>query len=440
MSFLYGILAALAAPLVMTIGFVMWEDWKGSAFALNMFKCSTASIGFLVLSAATTTPPFASYEGNSVGFLILSATIGILIGDWMWLKGQKILGSIRVIFIDSLKPFLAALLGWLILGEEIRPAAFGGIVLTVLGVLLVSYEYTMKSEEDQVRGCDDNSRGSMQQEEHSTATIHNDGETAHETMLKLEEGDASSMDPKEDSLTTPDATATATATATTVATDESEDPVPKASDAQLNKRQKRIRSPREIRIGYIYAILNVALDTYGAVLIKQFGQQLTVWEINLVRFGFAGAFLLSVSAAFHAHTLLKSIEQRQKGSETSNGDKKDKDKAPQQQDSETSDGDKKDGVPWYALPLRPMTRTNWIYVSVGVALVTFLTPSLSNYALFQLAIALSLTLTSISPLYSIPVKYVMHKEIPTLRACLGALLAVGGIVVLAFRGTPPSES
>jgi hypothetical protein len=42
-------------------------------------------------------------------------------------------------------------------------------------------------------------------------------------------------------------------------------------------------------------------------------------------------------------------------------------------------------------------------------------------------------------LYSLPLTFLLQKETPTVRACLGAILAVSGIMVLAFRGTLPEE-
>ena len=78
-----------------------------------------------------------------------------------------------------------------------------------------------------------------------------------------------------------------------------------------------------------------------------------------------------------------------------------------------------------------------MHVSVGVLFVTFLTPALSNYALFQIALALALTLGSIGPLYALPLTHILQSQEkrPTLVAFVGALLAVAGIVVLAFWGT-----
>ena len=77
-------------------------------------------------------------------------------------------------------------------------------------------------------------------------------------------------------------------------------------------------------------------------------------------------------------------------------------------------------------------------VAGGVLFVTFFTPALSNYALFQIALALALTLGSVGPLYALPLTYIMQhgQRRPSFRAFLGSALSVAGIVVLAFFGSP----
>ena len=95
-----GILAALVAPLSMTIGFVIWDDqWHGSAFALNLFKCTLASAMFLLtvgsikLAGAS---GWSSWALGTVGWLVISSMAGIVIGDNTWLFALELLGSRKV--------------------------------------------------------------------------------------------------------------------------------------------------------------------------------------------------------------------------------------------------------------------------------------------------------------------------------------------------------
>ena len=80
-----GAVAATSSSLLMTIGFIVWDqNWKGSAFNLNLFKCTLASIIFLVVAYFFSIPSiWASWD---VGMLCISSFIGIVIGDLLWLQ------------------------------------------------------------------------------------------------------------------------------------------------------------------------------------------------------------------------------------------------------------------------------------------------------------------------------------------------------------------
>jgi uncharacterized membrane protein len=142
MSEVLGTVAALSAPLLMTFGFILWDaHWKGSAFALNLFKCATASVGFLLLVFLTRLDaPFSTFTLADTLFLILSAFIGIVVGDLLWLEALQLIGARRVIVVDTLKPFCAALFGYLLLGESVNWFTGLGMLLTMTGVLFVSLE------------------------------------------------------------------------------------------------------------------------------------------------------------------------------------------------------------------------------------------------------------------------------------------------------------
>jgi drug/metabolite transporter (DMT)-like permease len=446
MTFVTGILAALASPLVMTMGFLVWEDhWKGSAYALNMYKCCTASIGFLVLSLTiqshheSTTEdsargvlfPAEIFTAQSVGFLMLSSTIGILIGDWTWLQALQLMGARRVILMDSIKPFLAALFGWWLLDEDLRLAALGGIALTVTGILIVTLEQTNKSDEHEKN--DDHTK-IVQQVANTQACNGTQTPSFIGTEVALTDDVESTVQVHQlqSRNIKEDITLSTTLSEKRNCTTDSTSPNPCSPDLAVvdpqhsePKDRDNERQKQDLKIGYLMSILNVVLDTYGAVLIKQHRSRMTVWDINLIRFGFAGLVMMCMSILLCCHEQIQYIfRKRQQRTTTTN--------------MSLVDGIAKD--PWYALPVQQMNRSSWMRVSAGVILVTFLTPTLSNYALFQIAVGLALTLTSIGPLYQMPLSYLMQKHsIPSLRSILGAILAVSGIVVLAFRGTLPEE-
>ena len=118
MSAFLGLVAALLAPAVLTIGFYIWDKtWTGSAIFLNAWKGTFASSVFflvILIHAAILQqgifPP--ETEGDVIGWLMLSSFLGIVIGDTFWLMALSRIGALHCILVDSIKPFLAAVLAW----------------------------------------------------------------------------------------------------------------------------------------------------------------------------------------------------------------------------------------------------------------------------------------------------------------------------------------
>lgn len=430
-----GVVAALSAPFLLDVGFLIWDKhWKGSSFALNLYKCTLASIGFLILSFATRPPGAAPADGDegggrgpafppdlftvrSVGFLMLSSTVGILIGDWTWLEALQLIGARPVVLMDSIKPFLAALLGWMILGESLQWPAFVGMALTVGGVVWVSLER---------EGGDDSN--------------DDNGDCKDDKSDRFEDDDDAEGRQNDD----------------------------EAKVAKAATKRKRVVTRRDRRKGYALSVANVVLDTYGSLLTKQYGKGMSTWNISLIRFGFASAFCIALSSILHLGDALRgfgskevmenveiSKDQATDGNKSSlrgsvvelfryrlgkdvtarnqnNEERQNKPIDKEQEGDEVKYRPTDNGRPWYSLPNMP--RKAYAIISLGVVFTTFATPALSNYALFQIALALSLTLGSMGPVYMLPLSWLIQGDRPTLRACLGAVLAVAGVAVLSFFG------
>ncbi len=199
-----------------------------------------------------------------------------------------------------------------------------------------------------------------------------------------------------------------------------------------SKNERKIR----IRTGYVLATLNVTLDAYCSYLTKKHGVGLSTWEINLCRLGFAGLTLTAITFFMryreHKRKKKEKLEQ-QKLDYVSQSSYFERDSNSKEQRYQGS----KDSTiikirPWYRLP--KMSVVSWTVVSVGVFFVTFLSPALANYSLFQIPLALSISLTSITPLFTIPLGILMKGERPNLRGCTGAVLSTIGVVILCIWG------
>ena len=167
-----GIIAALLSPLVYVIGFIIWgNNWKYSAFGLNVFKCSLASSIFFIVSVLIR--PFPSAEDLDIeekeysfdlSMIIVSSVLGIVIGDSFWLLALQTIGAHLTIIVDSLKPSLAAILGYVILGEELDFISFGAIILSSVGITLAALDSSDKnsdSETDTKNSGMNSSNGSL---------------------------------------------------------------------------------------------------------------------------------------------------------------------------------------------------------------------------------------------------------------------------------------
>ena len=394
MSFVLGVISALTAPFLVVVGFIVWDNhWNGTAFALNMYKCNMTAIGFLIVSIVvrkfvlgpSTEEIFTSQK---IGGLMVSSTIGILIGDWVWLEGLRLLGSRKIIVVDSLKPFLAVFLGEVFLDERLERGAIIGLILTVLGVALVGLEkedhHPTKSDKDE-ETIESAGVGA------GTEIFNNE-----RTVLIGKDKDVQQQQQQQQQ-------------SSTVVVD---------SYAQQRKNRGK-QSTKEFIYGLVMAILNVVLHTFGVLLTKKYGVGMTTFEINLIRFGFAGICMALLSFSLWS---ISNISCTTTSTTTTM--------------MTTMMTTMTMKPAWYLLP--DASYSTWRRISFGVVFVSFLQPALTNYAMFQISLALLLTLESIGPLYSLPLSYILQGDRPTFRACVGAILAVIGIIVLSFKGITES--
>ena len=156
--FALGLGAGLLSPLMMTIGFIIWDkSWIGSAATLNIFKCSIGALLFLFTIIVLGHSDLHEFASLNAGMLMLSSFLGIVIGDNMWLMALQLIGARRVILVDSIKPFLASIFGWWILNETISAFGYLGMAVTIVGVLIVSLEREPDSSETSAAETSDSS-------------------------------------------------------------------------------------------------------------------------------------------------------------------------------------------------------------------------------------------------------------------------------------------
>jgi drug/metabolite transporter (DMT)-like permease len=199
-----------------------------------------------------------------------------------------------------------------------------------------------------------------------------------------------------------------------------------------SKRENSKTRLRRIRQGYLLALCNVCLDSYGFVLTKQYGVDMTTWEINFIRYGFAGFILLLVSFFLRARDLFCTLPDHAYISVKGGFEAKQNLHKRSPTKRYGNSGIVEPFPSWYRLP--NLSWHSWSVVFVGVIFVSFLCPALQGYALFRLAFSLAITLNSVTPLYAIPLMWLFKNQKPSKRGCFGAVIAVTGVMVLCIWG------
>ena len=154
-----GELAGLAAAACWAITSLIFNRVPAAAGAITLFKnVASCCFLFLALLAFSLSPgsadPFAflfELSPEAWACLGLSSLAGLVIGDTFYFRSLQILGPRRTLAISTLTPPLGVLCGWLLLGslETLPPLAWGGMALTLVGVIWIIRE---KGGEEEAQG------------------------------------------------------------------------------------------------------------------------------------------------------------------------------------------------------------------------------------------------------------------------------------------------
>lgn len=412
-----GLVAAAVSPLLGAVGLFLWgKVWTGDAYALNLVKCSVGSLGFVLVGALARGDGWlAALTPDALRWLVASALVGIVVGDNLWLRALRVLGARRVILVDVLKPFVAAALARVELGEGVSPGIVVGMAVTTGGVLAVALE---RENADGRRGREKGEGGDGGEAPGAGGEGMNDGEGGSDGEDDGEEvngGEGASVTncagEKEEGLPN----------SVTVEHLGRSDGRSAASASVLRVGPSPISdaSPRgALAGGYAAAAANVALDAWGTVLTKRHGGDLDTWEINFVRFGSAAA-TLALGAAF-ARALDRSSDRRDDPGGSRPG-------------SSSAGGSAPFSFAAARFPSPALTRREWAQIVAGVAFTTFAAPAAGNWALFRVSsLAVFSTLTCLGPMWALPLGWAVEGQRVTARAVAGSAAAVAGVAPMFF--------
>ena len=129
-------LAALGAATCWALTGVISAGPAGHLGALAFNRLRQVFVTGLLAAYTLATGTWRELDASVIGPLLLSGLIGIFLGDTLLFATLNRVGPRRSGILFALNAPIAALLGWIALGEHLAPAAVAGIALTVCGVAL----------------------------------------------------------------------------------------------------------------------------------------------------------------------------------------------------------------------------------------------------------------------------------------------------------------
>ncbi|GAB3547225.1 EamA family transporter [Arthrobacter tumbae] len=134
-----GVLAALGGAVSMATGVVLAKKWGKAEKPLTMTAWQLVAGGLLLVPLmfiVEGVPPELS-AGNVSGYLYLSL-VGTAVAYVLWFRGIQRLPVTAPSFLGLLSPVVAALLGWLVMGEQLALLQGVGGLLVLGSILAVT--------------------------------------------------------------------------------------------------------------------------------------------------------------------------------------------------------------------------------------------------------------------------------------------------------------
>jgi len=144
-----GELAALVTAICWTATSMAFESAgkKVGSLSVNLIRLVMALVLLGIFTTITRGHFWPVDAGMHAWFwLSLSGLVGFVIGDLLLFQAFVVIGARVSMLIMALTPPLAALFGWLILGEQMTLINTFGMVLTILGIALVILGRPMKGK------------------------------------------------------------------------------------------------------------------------------------------------------------------------------------------------------------------------------------------------------------------------------------------------------
>jgi len=137
-----GELAALLVAVFWTVTALAFEraSLRIGSLSLNLIRLV---MGFIFLTLFTWIYRGMAFPTDATGYnwiwLAISGLIGFVFGDLFLFKAYALIGSRFSMLIMTLAPPIAAVVGWLTLGETLLPLQLLGMFLTLMGIAMAIF-------------------------------------------------------------------------------------------------------------------------------------------------------------------------------------------------------------------------------------------------------------------------------------------------------------
>jgi drug/metabolite transporter (DMT)-like permease len=148
---LKGELAALITAVFWTITALAFESAskKAGSLSVNLLRLMIAFI-FLSIFSLFTTGSFLPLNASAHNWtwLSISGLIGFVLGDLFLFQSYVVIGARISMLVMALAPPIAALTGWIMMGETMNTKSLIGMVITLAGISLAILGRKIKEEND----------------------------------------------------------------------------------------------------------------------------------------------------------------------------------------------------------------------------------------------------------------------------------------------------
>ncbi len=132
-----GIMAAIAGTISMATGVVLTKHWGRPVDLITFtgWQLTAGGLMLLPLMVATEGLPPSLTATNVAGFAWL-AVVGTGAAYANWFRGIQSLPIAITSFLGLISPLIATIVGWIVLGQNLRPLQLAGAVLVITAVIL----------------------------------------------------------------------------------------------------------------------------------------------------------------------------------------------------------------------------------------------------------------------------------------------------------------